>query len=176
MNQVLYTDLNVQECKKRLQAKTAPDKGFFSYLDPHPVRCKLYGNQFELRKNLAERNSWRVTMRGRFESENGGTLIQTQSGIESWVAPFMTCWLGGVLFFLAISSVFTIQGLLNGSIQPYIGVLGPIVGIGGMFLFGRAMQLYGRSSRQTDQEMFNKFLQETLDARILEKSRRAVAQ
>ncbi len=172
-----YTELGVEDCIKRLKQETAPDKGFFSYLNPSKVVCQMSGHEFRLRPNFEGRGSRMVRFSGRLKLKDTGTEIEghlylspmSRMPAALW-NPFWFIWYGGLacsaifIFVFSVNELFTVGWRWD--------VVGSLVGwlliVGVFSLFGRAIQLSSEQGRREEEALLLNFLSSTLQAQEVE--------
>ncbi len=174
-----YTELSADECIKRLREKAAPDKGFFSYLNPNPIVCQVSGNQFRMRKNFIRywHMEWQVRFSGQLWHKGTGTEIEGHvylspiTGISDTMwKPFFFMWYGALACSALSMLIFSINDLLaNGWRWEVVGSLTISLIVMGVFaVFGRIFQLAWEQDRRDEEAELVNFLTSTLQAQRVE--------
>ena len=167
MSAVYRSDLRLDECLQRLQARCgsawAPWRGRWEWPAEGTVWAKIRGRRFRIFAQGPPyiRNSFVPFFYGRLDDKAGGCEIRGRFGIHPIVVAFMTFWFGGlgagfVTMVLGRLSILTLPGIP----PPLVVVVAPL----GMMLFGIGLLTVGRRSARAQLRELERFLKHELKA------------
>jgi hypothetical protein len=160
---LLRTDLNPQECLRRLQEASDPGKrtlfSLSGYKGSKPVLAKIEGSEIKLWKRRYYRNDFAPYFFGALSTADRGTRIEGHFDMDRWVRIFMTIWLTFAIIGGAAALIATVPHPIHG--DAWIGVIVPL----GLVLFGIFLPKFGRWIGKGEEAFLKEFLEQTLSAR-----------
>src|SRR5579863_8857441 len=115
---LLLTDLNPQECLRRLQEASDPGKrtlfSLSGYKGSKPVLAKIEGSEIKLWKRRYYRNDFAPYFFGTLSPAERSTRIEGHFDMDRWVRIFMTIWLGFAIIGGAAAIIATVSHPIHG--------------------------------------------------------------
>ncbi len=164
-----HSDLNIQECVRRLHEAIDPEKrtlfSLSGYKGSKPIIGRVNGHEFFIHKRRYYRNDFALAFYAAFSEPNRGTLIEGHFDTPRWTRIFMRIWLAGVIllgipiFVPSLLEIFRGAGRMQG--DPWVGLVVPPA----LVLSSVLLPKFGWWLSKGEQRFVLDFLQTTLVAR-----------
>jgi hypothetical protein len=175
----LYTDLNSEDCSRRLIASIDPESPTLFSLSGHsgskPVIGRLDGDQFYLHKRRTWKNAYAPKCYGIFVTEGNGTLIECHFDLKRITKVFTNIWLAMAVLFGIPMFVLSFWNLLThgpyADYGEYLSLFLPMLMIPTIFFLPK----FGLWLSASDEEFILTLLRNNLAAKNCESNKHAVA-
>jgi hypothetical protein len=166
----LVSPLSPQECATRLRAEIDIEHSrLFSWtglFGSKLVVGSVTESELRLRQRRVGRNSFQRVFVGRIDTDNGGSIIAGEFGIDPAVRTFMTIWFWGVLIIGGTLFLAALGSILSGSRAfgdgTWMGLIIPATLVG----WGLILPRMGQRMAKEEPKFITDFLARTLDARV----------
>jgi len=165
---VLQSRFPPEECARRLEAVTEPDRLILSdWRFSYAILARLRDNNVRLRvRRPFFRNSYAPFFYGRFETTTGGSILRGRFQLHPFVRAFMIVWFAIAILVCGLMILTGVQAVLSGGSRP---VQTPVLDLVTPLLFlGFATGLFWLFRRLScrDEKDIRDLIQRTLETRV----------
>jgi hypothetical protein len=171
----MVSPLSPQECATRLRGEIDIEHPrLFSWtglFGSKPIVGRVTESELRLRQRRVGRNSFQRVFVGRIETDNGGSIIAGEFGIDPVVRSLMTIWfwgvliIGGTLFLAALGS--TLSGSRAFGDGTWMGLIIPAI----LIVWGLILPRMGQRMAKEEPKFITDFLARTLGASVRQNKR-----